>query len=88
MEKESKIYENLTTEYEELRSRLNEAEDALDAIRSGAIDAPVVSGPDGPKIYALSGADAVYRMFFQEMADGGLTVNSEGTILFSDESLS
>ena len=73
---------------QELRVRLKEAEDTLDAIRSGAIDALVVPGPDGPKVFTLSGADAVYRIFFQEMAEGGLTLNAQGTILFCNQRLS
>jgi PAS domain S-box-containing protein len=75
-------------ELQELRARLKEAEDTLDAIRSGAIDALVLPGPDGPKIFTLSGADAVYRIFFQEMAEGALTLNAQGTILFCNQSLS
>ncbi len=80
--------QNLVAELEDLRSRLHEAEDTLEAIRSGAADALIVSGTDGPKVFTLSGADEVYRTFFQEMADGGLTVNSRGTILSSNQSLS
>lgn len=80
--------QNHTAELMELRSRLQEAEDTLEAIRSGAVDALVVSGDDVPKVFTLSGADEVYRIFFQEMADGGLTVNPQGTILSSNHSLS
>ena len=88
MNGEQKTYEELTAELQELRSRLREAEDTLDAVRSGAVDAVVVSGFDGPKVFTLSGADEIYRIFFQEMADGGLTVNAQGTILFSNQRLS
>ena len=88
MNGEQKTYEELTAELQELRSRLREAEDTLDAVRSGAVDAVVVSGFDGPKDFTLSGADEIYRIFFQEMADGGLTVNAQGTILFSNQRLS
>lgn len=88
MNSQQKTYEELTAELQELRLRLREAEDTLDAVRSGAVDALVVSGFDGPKVFTLSGADEIYRIFFQEMADGGLTVNAQGTILFSNQRLS
>ncbi len=88
MNSHQKTYEELTAELQELRIRLQEAEDTLDAVRSGAVDALVVSGSDGPKVFTLSGADEVYRIFFQEMAEGGLTVNAQGTILFSNQRLS
>ena len=88
MNSQQKTYEELSAELQELRLRLREAEDTLDAVRSGAVDALVVSGFDGPKVFTLSGADEIYRIFFQEMADGGLTVNAQGTILFSNQRLS
>ncbi|MHB8204866.1 MAG: hypothetical protein ACYDHG_14330 [Desulfomonilaceae bacterium] len=68
--------EDLTAELQELRARLKEAEDTLDAIQRGTIDAMVMSGPDGPKVFTLTGADAVYRTFFEQMAEGGITVNA------------
>lgn len=88
MDKERKMFEDLTAEMRELRARLNEAEDTLDAIRSGAIDALVITGPDGPKSFTLSGADTVYRTFFQTMGEGGLTVNDQGTILACNKKFS
>ncbi len=88
MDKEHKMDEDLTAELQELRARLKEAEDTLDAIRSGAVDAMVISGPDGPKVFTLTGADAVYRTFFEQMAEGGLTVNAQGTILSCNQRFS
>jgi two-component system, cell cycle sensor histidine kinase and response regulator CckA len=85
---ERKLYEDLNAELHELRARLREAEDTLDAIRNGAIDALVISGPDGPKSFTLSGADTVYRTFFQTMGEGGLTVNDQGTILSCNQKFS
>jgi two-component system, cell cycle sensor histidine kinase and response regulator CckA len=82
------LYEDLNAELHELRARLREAEDTLDAIRNGAIDALVISGPDGPKSFTLSGADTVYRTFFQTMGEGGLTVNDQGTILSCNQKFS
>ena len=88
MDEEHKMDEDLTAELQELRARLKEAEDTLDAIRSGTIDAMVISGPDGPKVFTLTGADAVYRTFFEQMAEGGLTVNARGTILSCNQRFS
>jgi two-component system CheB/CheR fusion protein len=43
----------LQAENEELRRRLEEAEETIDAIRSGAVDALVVEEPDGHRVYTL-----------------------------------
>ncbi|MBK8815964.1 MAG: PAS domain-containing protein [Methylococcaceae bacterium] len=53
----------LLAENAELRSRLEEAEETLRAIRSGEVDALVVEGPIGPKVYTLQSADAVSNRF-------------------------
>ncbi len=68
-----------------LRERLEEAEETLRALRSGEVDAVVAGGPGGDQIYTLRGADAIYRLMVQEMAEGALTVLPDGLILFSNE---
>jgi PAS domain S-box-containing protein len=70
-----------------LQERLDEAEETLRALRSGEVDAIVTSGPDGDRIYTLKGADEAYRLMVQNMAEGALTVASNGLILFCNERL-
>jgi len=47
----------LLEEIEKLRGRLSEAEQTLDAIRSGDVDALVVTGPRGDQIFSLASVD-------------------------------
>jgi PAS domain S-box-containing protein len=79
-EKEKK----LLAENEELRTKLAEAEDILEAIRTGAIDAITASGPNGPQIFTLQSADFSYRMLIEEMNEGALILNNNGIILYSN----
>ena len=75
---------------EDLRARLAEAEDTIEAIRHGNIDAVVVYGPPGrevPRVYALETADRTYRTFLEGMSEGALTLTVEGDILFSNRRL-
>src|SRR5215472_18427147 len=58
----------------ELQSRLTEAEDTLNAIRSGAVDALVVRTPRGEQLFTLKGADETYRVLVEEMNRGALAV--------------
>ena len=71
-----------TGEIEDVRMRLEEAEETLRAIRSGEVDGLVVSGPDGDQIYSLRGAEHPYRVFVEEMSEGAVTVTADGLILF------
>jgi signal transduction histidine kinase len=77
--------EALRERVQDLEARLEEAEETLRALRNGEVDAIVASGPDGDRVYTLKGADEAYRVMVQEMAEGALTVSSDGLILFSNE---
>ena len=71
-------------EVELLRARLREAEDTLDAIRLGQVEALVVTTPTGPKVYALEGADHRYRRLVETMNEGALLVSKAGVVLYSN----
>ncbi|MDD5169908.1 MAG: PAS domain S-box protein, partial [Syntrophales bacterium] len=77
--------EALLQELEELRIRLMEAEETLEAIRSGAVDAIVVSGKTGEQVYTLQGADQSYRLLVETINEGTLTISPDGTILYSNK---
>ena len=84
MPKKPTIQQQLLSENEELRARLREAEETLHAIRSGEVDALVVSGASGEQIFTLQGADHSYRMLVEDMNEGALTLTGEGEILFAN----
>src|SRR5580698_345975 len=68
----------------ELQGSLDEANETLRAFTSGEVDA-IVAGPGGDQVYTLKGADETYRVMVQEMAEGALTLTSDGLILFSNQ---
>lgn len=80
-----KTKEYLIIENEELRSRLAEMEDALNAIRNGEVDAIMVSGSQGDQVYSVSSAETPYRTFIEEMSEGAVTLTKEGTILYCNQ---
>jgi PAS domain S-box-containing protein len=75
---------DLKTEITVLKARLAEAEETLDAIRSGEVDALAVSGPDGDQIFTLQGAETPYRILVEEMNQGALMLIPDGTILYAN----
>jgi PAS domain S-box-containing protein len=70
---------------EQLRRRLQEAEETINAIRDGHVEALVVSSPDGERIYTLRGADQPYRLIVEQMREGALTLSADGTILYCNQ---
>lgn len=81
-------YDKLYSENQELKYQLEEANETIDAIRSGRVDALVVKGDGGDnQLYTLKSADQTYRVFIEKMAEGAVTLNDDGTILYSNSRL-
>jgi len=78
----------LRQENNALREKLREAEETLDAIRNGDVDAVVVAGADNvPRVYTLETADQTYRLLVEEMQEGALTLTRSGDILYCNRRL-
>ena len=78
--------EALEARNRELEAELREANETLDAIRNGEVDAVVVGGPHGQVVYTLENADRPYRVLVEQMREGAVTLNSEGVILYCNQS--
>ena len=76
----------LVAENAELRARLLEAEETLDAIRRDEVDALVVQSVVGPKVYTLQGLDAETMRFRGEMlaqvSDAVIAVDGDERIIY------
>jgi PAS domain S-box-containing protein len=72
-------------EISRLQANLREAQETLEAIRSGEVDAVVVQGPNGNQIYSLTSAEQPYRVYVEQMQEGAVTVSSEGLILYCNQ---
>jgi PAS domain S-box-containing protein len=66
----------------ELERRLHEAEETIQAIRDGHVEALVVHTPQGEEIFTLRTADQPYRLMVEQMREGALTLAADGTILY------
>jgi len=82
MKKNPRTKEQLLAENEDLRRRLDEAEETLRAIHEGEVDALVLSKPQGDVVFTLKGAEHPYRVFVEAMNEGAATLDPEGTILY------
>jgi PAS domain S-box-containing protein len=65
-----------------LQENLRVAQETLDAIRSGEVDAVVVNGTNGAQVYSLAGADQPYRVYVERMQEGAATIGRDGLILY------
>ncbi len=54
----------------------------LRAIHASEVDALVVADPQGPKVFTLKSVDRLYRILFETISEGALTLATDGTILY------
>ena len=66
----------------ELQNRLDAAEETVRAIRTGEVDAVVVAGARGEQVITLAGAELAYRILFDQMNEGAVTLTRDGTIAY------
>jgi PAS domain S-box-containing protein len=75
----------LMQENSELRTRLEEAEETLRAIREGEVDAVIVSGSKGDRVFSLVETDNLYHLMVDTMNEAGIAVSPDGTLLFCND---
>ena len=78
MKKSASTTADLRQENAELRARLAEAQETLDAIRTGAVDGVVVQN----QVYTLHGAEEPYRLLIEAMNEGAVVLRADGTVLY------
>ena len=82
---ESSIISELQLKNANLRARLEETEEILSAIRSGEVDALVISTDKGEQVFTLKGADHPFRILIEHMSEGAFTLTEAGVILYANQ---
>jgi len=67
---------------DELRAQLTEANDTIEAIRTGQVDALMVRDGNGHQLYTLKTADHSYRIFIEKMNEGAVTLDHDGIVVY------
>jgi len=71
----------------ELDAKLEEAEDVRRAIIHGEVDAFVIGEDNNRRVMLLANAYQRYRQVVERMAQGAITVNERGNILYANQRL-
>ncbi len=80
-----KTRKELLLEIQNLSARLSEVEETLSAIRSGEVDALVVSTSQGDQIFTLKGAEKPYRILMEKMKEGAVTLAEDNSIFYCNQ---
>jgi PAS domain S-box-containing protein len=87
MEEREPTREELFEQIRTLKERLFEAEQTIEAIQSGEVDALVIQKPDGEQLYTLTGADHGYRVLVESVSEGALILSSDDSIYYCNRTL-
>jgi two-component system, cell cycle sensor histidine kinase and response regulator CckA len=77
----------LQAEVASLRARLWEAQDSLQAIRAGEVDALVFPTAAGEQVFVLRSADEPYRVLVEQLQEGAIIASARGEILYCNQQL-
>ncbi len=73
---------NLQSEVDDLRWQLEEAQETLRAIRTGAVDGLVVEAAGESRVFTLETADRPYRLLVEQMQQGAATLDAGGSVMY------
>ena len=79
--------EQLRERISQLENELADSQEVIAAIRSGEVDAVVVSGPEGEQVFTLRGAETAYRELVEAMNEGAATISIDRTLLYCNQQL-
>src|SRR5512141_544398 len=74
----------LRAQVERLSAQLSEAQQTIEAIHSGGVDAVIVQTADGEQVYTLETADQPYRLMVEQMQQGAAMLAADGVVLFAN----
>jgi PAS domain-containing protein len=74
--------EDLLSEIEDLKTRLSEAQEAIDAIKNGSVDAFAIRKDGKPEVFTLQSLDYAYRVLIEKFSEGALNLTLDGLIIY------
>src|SRR6185436_20939827 len=78
------LTENLLSEIEELKIRLAEAEQLIEAIKAGEVDAFAFTKNNKHEIFTLESGDYAYRLLVENFSEGALNLSEDGLIVYTN----
>jgi PAS domain S-box-containing protein len=76
--------EQLLSEIRELKERLAESEQLIEAIKAGEVDAFAINAGAESEIYTLQSGDYAYRVLIEEFGEGALNITGDGLIVYTN----
>ncbi len=75
---------DLLSKIEDLKLQLSEAQEAIDAIKNGSVDAFAIRKDGKPEVFTLQSLDYAYRVLIEKFGEGALNLTLDGLIIYSN----
>lgn len=79
---QEKSVSNLLLKIRDLEEQLSEANQFIQAIQEGEVDAFAIRKNNTPEIYTLQSGDYAYRVLIEKFGEGALNLTEEGLIVY------
>src|SRR5580692_3588279 len=76
--------EELLSEIADLKLRLSEAQESIDAIKNGSVDAFAIRKDGKPEVFTLQSLDYAYRVLIEKFSEGALNLTQDGLIIYNN----
>lgn len=77
--------ENYLEEIADLKNRLEEAEQLIEAIKAGEVDAFAVKNGNESEVYTLQSGDYAYRILVENFSEGAINITEGGLIVYTNK---
>lgn len=81
---ETQSVSGLLAKIENLEKRLSEADQLIDAIKAGEVDAFAIVNDESHEVYTLQSGDYAYRVLVEKFHEGALNLTEEGLIVYTN----
>src|ERR1035441_355779 len=81
---QSATSEDLLVEIDDLKTHLREAQEVIDAIKIGSVDAFAIKKDGKSEVFTLQSLDYAYRVLIEKFGEGALNITQEGLIVYSN----
>ena len=75
---------DLLLRIEDLKNRLAESEQLIEAIKAGEVDAFALNKNNRPEIFTLQSGDFAYRVLVENFGEGAITLSENGLIVYTN----
>jgi PAS domain S-box-containing protein len=76
--------DHLSLKIKDLENRLLEAEELIEAIKAGEVDAFAVGTNNQTEVYTIQSGDYAYRVLIEKFSEGALNLTEDGLIVYTN----